>query len=176
VVSKPQMYYNYSGAMSTDPNTERTILRHLLATMTYRATRTFQNAPSEFGTFRAHGTSRTPVQILSHMADLCDWALSMVKGAETWRDAVPQHWDAELSRFYSSVRNLEDYLAGPSHITCSVCRLIQGPIADAIAHVGQLAMLRRISGNPTHAENFYKADIEAGQVGPNQPAPRKLLD
>jgi hypothetical protein len=50
-------------------------------------------------------------------------------------------------------------------------RLLQGPLSDAMTHVGQLAMLRRIAGAPIHAENFFKADIRAGQVGEEQPAP-----
>ncbi len=162
--------------MSTDPHTERDMVRHLLATMVYRATRAIQNAPVEFGVFCAREGSRTPIQILSHMSDLCDWALSMARGQEKWRDAVPQSWDSEVSRFYSCVRALDDYLAGPSAVSCSIRRLMQGPVADAVSHVGQLAMLRRISGNPIRGENFFKADIEAGRVGPDQPAPRRQFD
>jgi hypothetical protein len=32
-------------------------------------------------------------------------------------------------------------------------------------------MLRRLSGSPTRGENFFVAEIKAGQVGAAQPAP-----
>ena len=48
---------------------------------------------------------------------------------------------------------------------------------DAIlAHVGQIAMLRRLAGAPVRGENYYKADIAAGRVGPEQAAPRVEFD
>ena len=162
--------------MQTNPDTERAMLRHLLAALAYRATRATQDVSGEFGTFRAREGARTPVQILAHMSDLCDWALSMAVGQERWHDAVPQAWEAELSRFYASLKAFDDYLAGPSPISCPVQRLVQGPIADAFTHVGQITMLRRLSGSPTRGENFFRADIEPGRVGPDQPLPRKPFD
>jgi hypothetical protein len=51
--------------------------------------------------------------------------------------------------------------------------LFQGPIADALTHTGQLAMLRRFAGSPVRGENFYGAAITVGQVGSVQPAPVK---
>jgi hypothetical protein len=48
--------------------------------------------------------------------------------------------------------------------------LFQGPIADALTHVGQLAMQRRLTGAPTRGENFFVAVVTAGQVGEEQPA------
>ncbi|HUI66149.1 MAG TPA: hypothetical protein VL126_14995 [Bacteroidota bacterium] len=152
------------------------MLRHLLATLAYRTTRAIDVAPQEFAAYRSREGARTPLQILSHMSDLCEWALTMAIRQEKWRDAVPQTWEAEVSRFYTSLRALDDYLAGPSPISCAVSRLVQGPVADAITHVGQLTMLRRLSGNPTRGENFFRADIAPGQVGPNQPPPRRPFD
>ena len=162
--------------MESHQNIERAILRHMIAAMVYRATRTIENAPSEFGAYRAQDQSRTPLQILSHLSDLCDWALTMSLGRERWHDATPQSWESETSRFYQSVKHLDDYLAGTSPVVCSVSRLIQGPVADAISHVGQLAMLRRMSGRPIRGENFFVADIEAGRVGPDQAPPRKTFE
>jgi hypothetical protein len=49
-------------------------------------------------------------------------------------------------------------------------RLFQGPIADALTHVGQLAMLRRVAGSPAWSENYSVAKITAGCVGADQPA------
>ena len=162
--------------MTSDPDTGHTILRHLLATMTYRAAKATRNAPPGFGEFRAREGARTPVEILAHIGDLCDWGLSIAKGKETWRDAVPQAWEEELSRFYASSKAFDDYLADPMPLFCPVERLIQGPMADAISHVGQIAMLRRLFGSPIRGESYFRADIKPGQVGPNQPPPKREFD
>jgi hypothetical protein len=148
----------------------------MLATMVYRAAKATRNAPAGFGEFRAHDGARTPVEILSHIGDLCDWGLSIAVGHEKWVGAVPHTWDDEVSRFYSSTRAFDEYLASSSPLMCSVEQILQGPIADAISHVGQIAMLRRFFGNPIRGESYFRADIKAGQVGANQPAPKKEFD
>jgi len=159
--------------MTTELKTERGMIRHAVATMVYRGAKTLRDAPAKFGAFRLKPESRTPVEIVAHMGDLFDWALSMAKGQEIWRSSPPQEWDREVARFYASVKEFDSYLATSSPIACPLDRLFQGPIADAISHVGQLAMLRHLFGAPIKGENYFKADIGIGQVGPNQPAPRK---
>ncbi len=152
------------------------MIRHAVATMVYRGTKTLRDAPADFGGFRVKPESRTPVEIVAHMGDLFDWALSVAKGQETWRSSPPQEWDREVARFYASVKEFDTYLANSPSVACPLERLFQGPIADAISHVGQLAMLRHLFGAPIRGENYFKADIGIGQVGPNQPAPRKEFD
>lgn len=149
------------------------MIRHAVATMAYRGAKTLREAPAAFGSFRVKPESRTPVEIVAHMADLFDWSLSMAKGHEVWRDSPPEEWHREVARFYDAVKNFDTYLATSSTIACPLERLFQGPIADAISHVGQLAMLRHLFGAPIRGENYYKADISIGHVGPHQPAPRK---
>jgi hypothetical protein len=107
------------------------------------------------------------------MGDLFDWALTMAQGHERWHDAPPQEWDREVSRFFDSVTAFYTFMAGSGPVACPLERLFQGPIADAISHVGQLAMLRHLFGAPIRGENYFKADITVGRVGPDQPAPRK---
>ena len=159
--------------MTTELKTERGMIRHAVATMVYRGAKTLRDAPAKFGAFRLKPESRTPVEIVAHMGDLFDWALSMAKGQEIWRSSPPQEWDREVARFYASVKEFDSYLATSSPIACPLDRLFQGPIADAISHVGQLAMLRHLFGAPIKGENYFKADVGIGQVGPDQPAPRK---
>jgi hypothetical protein len=162
--------------MAFSQTTERELLRHVLASMTYRAAKAIRNTPDGFGAFRLRDGSRTPLEILAHIGDLCDWGLTLAKGQEQWHDAPPRPWDDERSRFFASVKSFDDFLAGSSPIACSVQRLVQGPVADALTHVGQIAMVRRIFGSPIRGENYFKADIHAGQVGPDQPPPRKEFD
>jgi hypothetical protein len=150
---------------------KRELLRHTLATVAYRAARALEGAPDHFAGFSAAG--RLPVQILAHMGDLFDWALSMAMGQERWRDTQPRTWAEEKQRFFESLQTFDAFLATGGPLHAPVEQLFQGPVADALTHVGQLAMLRRLSGSPTRGENFFVADIKAGQVGAEQPAPLK---
>jgi len=154
-------------------NEKRELLRHALATVAYRVTRALKNAPVEFGEF--DGAGRKPVEILAHMGDLFDWALSMAAGRPAWQNSKSLPWAEEQQRFYTTLAAFEAYLASPETLKAPIERLIQGPLADALTHVGQLAMLRRMAGSPTHGENFYVAEIAAGQVSTKQPAPKKVF-
>jgi hypothetical protein len=148
---------------------KRELLRHTLATVAYRATRALEDAPDHFAGF--DGAGRQPVQILAHMGDLFDWALTTVIGKERWQATQPHPWAEEQRRFFQSLQALDAYLASDAPLHASPEQLFQGPIADALTHVGQLAMLRRLAGSPARGENFFVADIKAGQVGAEQPAP-----
>jgi hypothetical protein len=152
---------------------KRELLRHGLATVAYRATRALESAPVEFGSFE--GAGRKPVEILAHMGDLFDWALSMAAGRPAWKNSKSLPWNEEQQRFYAALAVFEAYLVSPEPLKAPVERLIQGPLADALTHVGQLAMLRRMAGSPTRGENFYIATIAAGQVSTEQPAPVKVF-
>jgi hypothetical protein len=152
---------------------KRELLRHTLATLAYRAARALEGAPDHFAGFSAAG--RLPVQILAHMSDLFDWALSMAMGQERWHATQPRAWAEEKQRFFESLQTFDAFLATGGPLHAPVEQLFQGPVADALTHVGQLAMLRRLSGSPTRGENFFVADIKAGQVGATQPAPLKTF-
>jgi hypothetical protein len=148
---------------------KRELLRHTLAALAYRAARALEGAPDSFAGFA--GAGRMPVQILAHMGDLFDWALSAAVGKERWHTTQPSQWKQEQQRFFQALGALDAFLATGGELKAPVERLMQGPVADALTHVGQLAMLRRLAGSPTHGENFYVAAVAAGQVGADQPAP-----
>jgi hypothetical protein len=156
--------------------TARDYLRHTLATVAYRGGKALRGAPPGFGSFRIGETSRTPSEILAHLCDLFDWALTLVRGQEAWRDSIPDTWDNDVQRFFSALRALDDVLAGPAALGCPWTRLFQGPMADALTHIGQVAMLRRLSGSAVRGENYFKAQIASGRVGPDQPAPRREFE
>jgi len=144
----------------------RHLLRHTIAALAYRATRALENAPDTFATF--DGCGREPVKILAHMGDLFDWSLSAVQGSERWHNSTPLPWPEEKARFFSTLQAFDNYLASDAPLHASAEALFQGPIADALTHVGQLAMQRRLSGSPTRGENFYVATITAGNVTADQ--------
>ena len=154
----------------------RDLLRHTLATIAYRGAKVLHNAPDSFADFRSSETTRTPVQILAHLGDLFDWALSMAKGQPAWHDSQPLPWHDEIHRFFASLQKFDDYLASPESLHASPEKLFQGPVADALNHIGQLAMLRRMAGAPIKGENYFKADISTGRVGQDQPKPKGEFD
>jgi hypothetical protein len=148
------------------------MLRHTLATLAYRAGKVLRDAPAEFQAFRPSEGGRSAGQILAHMCDLMDWAASIAEGNEAWTDSQPQAWDADVQRFFDGLARFDGCLAGPLG-EAPVERLFQGPVADAVSHVGQLAMMRRMAGAPIRGENYFKADIAQGRVGLDQATPRR---
>jgi hypothetical protein len=155
--------------MSPSLEPKRELLRHTLATVAYRGGKTVRNVPETFATFRVGEKSRTPVQILAHIGDLLDWALSLAKGAQAWHDSAPNPWKREITRFFEGLERLDQYLGSDAPLKETPERLFQGPIADALSHIGQIAMLRRLAGAPVKGENYHKAKIASGQVGQAQP-------
>ena len=155
---------------------DREFLRHALATLAYRAAKALRGAPPAFATMTPATGSRTPAQILAHMGDLFDWALSLARGQQTWKNSTPLAWDAEVARFFDTLDRFDAYLAGdePLHAPCA--QLFQGPIADALTHTGQLTMLRRIGGSPIKGENYAQAEIVAGRVTDAQASPHREFD
>ena len=115
-------------------------------------------------------------KILAHIGDLYDWALTQAKGAEAWNDSTPLEWDREVERFFAALQRFDDYLASDAPLAATPERLFQGAIADSLTHVGQLAMLRRLAGARMKSENYSRADIVAGRVGPEQTAPKREFD
>jgi hypothetical protein len=152
-----------------NPNTVS--LRHTLATLAYRGARAVRNAPSDFGDFQAGSSSRKPVRILAHVGDLMDWGLSLVNGKQAWKDSDPLPWSQEVARFFKSMEALDQRLASPEPMACTAEKLFQGPIADALTHIGQIALLRGIAGHPIGGENYSVAAIEEGRVGSEQAKP-----
>lgn len=154
----------------------RALLRHIVATIAYRGGKAVRGAPASFATYSPDGSPRTAGRILAHVGDLFDWALSQARGAEAWNDSTPLEWDAERDRFFAALQRFDDYLASDGPLAMPAERLFQGPLADALTHIGQLAMLRRLAGAKIKGENYSRAEIVAGRVGAEQTAPRREFD
>ena len=135
-----------------------------------------RDAPSTFAEFRSGDAARTPVQILAHIGDLYDWALSLARGQQKWHTSTPLPWNEEVARFFATLKQFDDYLASDAQLGNPPEQLFQGPVADSLAHVGQIALLRRLSGSPVRGENYFVADIAMGRVGAEQRAPRFEFD
>lgn len=151
----------------------RALLRHTLATLAYRGAKAIRNPGPDFANYGLPETSRTPAKILAHIGDLMDWALAMSEGRHEWKDSLPLPWEKECERFFAALKKLDDYLSSEKPLAVPEERLFQGPIADALTHVGQIAMLRRMAGVPVKGENYYVAEIAVGRVGADQAPPRR---
>ena len=157
-------------------NSTRDFLRHTVATVAYRGAKAIADAPEGFGEFKSFETTRTPGEILAHIGDLFDWALSMAVGKTVWKNAKPLPWAQESERFFAAVKKFDDYLASDEPIANPVEKLFQGPVADALTHVGQINMLRRMFDAPVRGENYFKAQIEIGHIGAEQSGRRTEFD
>jgi hypothetical protein len=163
-------------ATGMTPDLKREMLRHTVATLAYRGAKAISNAPESFAGFRINETTRTPGQVLAHIGDLLDWALCVAKGQYTYKESTPLPWEQEVTRFFAALKEFDFYLASDLPLGYPVEKIFQGPIADALAHVGQLAMLRRMAGVPIRGESYFRAEIVTGRVGKEQSTKRYEFD
>ena len=161
---------------TTSTDLKREFLRHTVATLAYRGGKALQNAPEGFATFKIGEKTRTPIEILKHIGDLLKWACLLAQGPYKWEEVPPQPWEREVNRFFEELKQLDDYLASEAPLGNPVEKIFQGPIADALNHVGQITMLRRLAGSAVRGENYFKAEIATGQVGPEQSSKRVEFD
>jgi hypothetical protein len=152
------------------------LLRHTLATLAYRAGKALRDAPPSFAEFRPAPGSRSPGEILAHMGDLFDWALTICDGPVTWTDAPRLPWEEEVDRFFIGLTRLDARLSEDRPLASTPEKIFQGPIADALQHTGQLTYLRRLAGCPIRGESYFRSEIEVGRVGLEQAAPRREFD
>ncbi len=155
---------------------KRELLRHTVATLAYRGGKAVRNAPAGFADFRGSASSRSAGQVLAHIGDLLDWGLSIAQGKQNWRSSAPLPWEKETARFFAVLKSFDDCLASAEPLQAPAEKLFQGPVADALTHVGQIAMLRRMAGAPVKGENYFAAEVKAGSVGAEQAAPKMEFD
>lgn len=142
----------------------REVLRHLVATVAYRGGVAVSGAPDGFAEFSVREGVRAPGEILAHIGDLLEGSLHLLKGELVYLTSAPLPWGEEVSRFFYAAKRLDEYLESDAPLACAVEKLIQGPVGDALTHVGQLVMLRRLAGSPARAESYFNAEIIPGMV------------
>lgn len=163
-------------SLPSDP-AARAVVRHLAATLAYRAAKVLRDAPSDFGAASFGPATRRPVQIVAHMADLMQWGVSLARAGNVWKPDGSDDWHTEVQRFFEGLAALDRALASDEEaFTGSIEQVIQGPLADALTHVGQLALLRGMARAPVRPENYARATIVAGSVGREQAAPGREFD
>jgi hypothetical protein len=153
----------------------RAVVRHLAATLAYRAAKVLRDAPAGFASASFGDATRRPVSIVAHLADLMAWAITLTRGDSVWKAEGGGDWNREVDRFFDNLATLDRELAMNS-ARVSIEKLIQGPLADALTHVGQLAMLRGMAGAPVRPESYARAEIVTGRVGMEQAPPGREFD
>ena len=159
-----------------DRVTVSAVLRHLAATLAYRAAKVLRDVPEDFTGASFGSATRRPVEIVAHLADLMAWAVHLARDEHTWKAAGSDDWDAEVRRFFAGLSALDGELTSREITETAMRKLIQGPLADALTHVGQLAMLRGLAGAPIRPESYARAEIVAGRVGRDQAPSRFEFD
>ena len=150
--------------MSLTLDVKREFLRHLVATLAYRGGIAISDAAKNFAQFRADETTRSAGELLAHIGDLIEGSLYLMKGEFVQLQSSPQLWAEDVKRFFTAIKEFDLYLASEAPLAQPTEKILQAPIADAITHVGQIIMLRRLAGDPIRSEGYFDAEIVAGEV------------
>jgi hypothetical protein len=150
--------------MNLTLESKRELLRHLVATLAFRGGIAITDAPENFAEFRVGNNTRTAGEILAHIGDLIEGSFSLMKGEFVYLHSPPQQWNEDIKRFFAAIKNFDSYLASDASLAQPVEKIVQGPLADALTHVGQIVMLRRIIGDPIREASYFTAEIKAGEI------------
>jgi hypothetical protein len=161
----------------SDVDDKRHMLRHFLAALAYRTQKALRDAPADFAAFTPIAGVRSPMELVRHMTSVLGYARTMFIGGE-YRPEPLESLVSEVERFHAMLEDLARQIDSDAQLQHGISpeRLLQGPLADAMTHVGQLALLRRLHGSPVAPENFVFADIDPHRLGPNQPSPARPDD
>jgi hypothetical protein len=143
---------------------KRGLLRHLLATVAFRGNVAIRDAPNDFAGFKIAEGVRTPAEVLAHIGDLLQGSVYLLKGEMVYLNAEPLAWSDETARFFSAIKELDSFLVSGAPIDIPIEKLTQGPIADALTHIGQIILLRRAAGSPVRSESYFQAEIVPGKM------------
>ncbi len=151
---------------------KRHMLRHFLATLAYRTQKALRDAPGDFPDFCAGSGTRTPHELICHMTNVLGYARSTFLGGTYPYPSTTDDFASDVNAFHDMLGDLSHHLeiGTPLRNTTEEI-LLQGPFSDAMAHAGQLAMLRRLASSPIRHESFIDADIHPANLGSDQPPP-----
>lgn len=150
---------------------KRELLRHFLAALAYRTQKALRGAPDNFAEFKAGNQVRTPHELICHMRSVLGYARTFFVGG-VYDRPMPADYNNDVKLFHDMLADLSLHLeSGTPLVGTTEENLLQGPFADAMTHAGQLAMLRRLHGDPVPPENFIIAAIDTENVTADQPEP-----
>lgn len=156
-------------------NRDRELLLHFLAAIAYRTQKALRGAPANYPCLAIGHGARTPVEVLRHMTSLMGYTQTFFRGGSY--PMVPEAlatFEQEVARFHDMLGGVGDLLKSDEPLRdISTEQLLQGPLADTMTHVGQLALMRRLSNSAVRGENFVFAEVRADRLGVNQATPAR---
>lgn len=157
--------------LSADIREKRKLLRHFLAALAYRTQKAIRGAPTSFHEFNVGSEARTPHQLICHMTNVLGYARTYFVGGNS-DPQKPSNWDDDVRAFHEMLAHMGKLLDSENPlIHTTEEKMLQGPFSDAMTHVGQIAMLRRLAGTPIPPENFIKADVRPDNLTTDQAEP-----
>lgn len=148
----------------------------MLAVIAYRGGKVLRDAPPDIADLRVRHDTRSAIEILSHINDVLKWGWSAADGNQVWEEHPLGEWDGQVARFHDLLGRFDETLNATTELPCEAERLLSGPLADSLTHIGQLSTLRKLAGSAVRGENYFVADIQSGRVGPEQAAPNREFD
>ena len=149
---------------------KRELLHHFLAAIAYRLQKALRGAPDTFPEFRVAPMVRTPHELVCHITSVLGYARTYFIGGTF--SLTPSDWESDIQALHAMLADFGRHLSdGTPFRNTDEKHMLQGPLADAMTHVGQIAMLRRLAGSPVHPENFIVANISATNLTSDQPEP-----
>lgn len=146
--------------MPTNLNTVQDTLRHVLVTLGDRFEHAVAGVPEAFGDFDVGNDTRRPIEIVRHLRGLLRFTAALWRGTDP-EALEPEAWDDELAAFRTELRELDALLRAmpaPAGAT-PTAKILQGPLLDALTHVGQLLTLRRLAGAPAERRRYSLVDM-----------------
>ncbi len=134
------------------------LILHLIATIKYRFDYAISNANVEYYQLNIGKGTRTPLEIIHHMRGLMYYSAKVITGDRTPMADITS-WQEELRLFYESIAMVKDVLSQNTLLPEDYLKLTQGPLSDALTHIGQLSMMSRLNDNPIPKQNFVHAKI-----------------
>ncbi len=135
----------------------------MVATVVFRGRIAIADAPPDFPEFRLAPETRSPAEILAHIGDLLVGTRILLQGDFVELGSAPLMWNDECQRFVAAAKELDTFLASDIPLAHPVEKFVQGPIGDALTHIGQIVLLRRLAGSPIRPEPYFTAEIVPGE-------------
>ena len=151
---------------------ELDVTRHLVATLAYRFHAAVDGAPEDFARFEPGGDVRPPGVLLEHCVQVLRIARSSFEPELDSGVPAGSSWDHAVVLLHEELALLDAHLVAGSRLhSWTLEQIVQGPLADVLTHIGQLAMMRRLHGHPVPPQSYLRAQVRPGVTGPDQPPP-----
>jgi len=118
----------------------------------YRLEKSIHNADEKYYDLKLGNESRSPGEILSHLVDVSNYGLSIINAPKPSNQG-----NSTLEKINENFTIMKSRLSEDKLDEDISRKLINGPLSDTLAHIGQLAFLRRLDGNPIDWENYTNA-------------------